>query len=712
MRKRIDRFQAKFHIDSLPAWAGPLLLFVTCFFTFGILMAGLGFFQDDWHHVYYAFSEGADGLTRFLFTDSRPLAFMVYVPFFKLLGFAPANWHWSLMGLRFLTVLAFWFSIRMVWPNLTGMATWLALFFAVYPAYTLQSLSVAYSLHWFLYLVFMLSMLLMLLAARRPRAFVPYTGLAIILQMFHLLMIEYYAGLEFIRLIFLWFLFRELPFAERFKKVFKQWLPYLVVLTLYTYYRLSYSNLFGYDRFTPILLINLLQSPLSGSLAFLQVTLQDSIFVLFSPWSAAIDPAFIDFNRSFTFAFLAIITGFAVLSYVVVSRIEKNKTQAPENSEDRTTASHREIVLTGALGLFAALLPSWLAGLYLFSKNPMWSGRLALPALLGASMILTGLVYWLIEKPAYRHLVLSLLFGLAIGYQAQTAHDFQLSWDKQLQFYWQMHWRAPGLLPNTLIASDTEILPYMGYYPTAFALNVLYGQPSGTQPTAHAASEQTPSKPDYWFNAGSEHINWIPFGQGQPAGFFKYSSTFSATQQQVVSITFEPQQQQCLWVLRPSYQEIRFLTPDAYRWMDLSNLDRIIPSPENGIASGFPNLNFAPPAAVFGNEPERSWCYYYEKADLASQQSDWKSITRLWQEAKSRGYRPRTSVELVPFIEAFARSGDWKTAQELTSNANVYPPRAQSLLCSLWKKIEISTPSDGQRDTTIAQLKNKLGCQE
>jgi len=685
MSKLRELYHSKINSCSLPVWVGPVMLFVTCFFSFGVLLAKLGYFQDDWHHVYYAFLEGPGGLMRFLFTDSRPLAFMVYVPFFKLLGFTPANWHWSLMTLRFLTVLAFWFSVRMVWPNLTGMATWLALFFAIYPAFPLQSLSVAYTLHWFLYLVFMLSVGLMLQAARKPQAYLKYTSLAIILQMFHLLMIEYYAGLELIRLVFLWFLFREMPFAERWKKVLKQWLPYLGVLGLYAVYRLSYSTLYGYDRFSATLLIDLVRSPLIGGRAFLQTIVQDSIYVLISPWYAAIDPAVIDFSRGSTFAILASIGGFAALGYFVVSHLEKNKTEALHKAA-------REIVFTGALAVFFGLLPSWLAGLFLFSKNPLWSGRLSLPAMLGASMILTGLVYWLIEKPTYRHLVLSVFLGIAVGFHAQTARDFQTSWDKQLQFYWQLYWRAPGLKPNTLIVSDAEILPYMGYYPTAFALNVLYGQPS-------EPSEKP--KVNYWFNAGSEHIDWSAFGQGLPTEFFKYSSTFSATRQEVVSISFEPQQQECLWVLRPSYEEIRFLSSEAYKWMSMSNLDRIQPQ-----------ANSAPPAAIFGNEPEHTWCYYYEKADLASQQGDWQNITRLWEEAKNKGFRPRTSVELLPFIEAYARTGAWETAQELTNSANVYTPRAQSLLCTLWKNIEISTQPSEQRDKSITLLKNKLGCQE
>src|SRR5260221_13460187 len=145
----------------LPIWAVPVAIFLVCFFSFGILLSRLGFYQDDWHHVYYAYWGGAEGLKGFLFTDSRPLAFLVYVPFFNALGFEPSHWHWSLMLIRFLTALLFWLILSKIWPELTDLTAWLALFFAVYPVFPLQSLSVAYTLHWFLYLVFMLSVFLM-----------------------------------------------------------------------------------------------------------------------------------------------------------------------------------------------------------------------------------------------------------------------------------------------------------------------------------------------------------------------------------------------------------------------------------------------------------------------------------------------------------------------------------------------------------------------
>ena len=667
------------------------MLFGTCFFSFGILLARLGFFQDDWHHVYYAYAEGVSGLMRFLFTDSRPLAFITYVPMFKLLGFNPANWHWSLMILRFLTVLAFWYAVRLVWPGLTGMATWLALIFAVYPAYPLQSLSVAYSLHWVMYLVFMLSVVLMLKAARDPKRYFLYTGLALILQLFQLLMIEYYSGLEFIRLILLWFIFSEIAYSKRWKQVLKQWLPYLLVLGIYAAYRMSYHTIYGYDRFTSNLLNSLIHTPLTGIPFFIQTILQDSSFVLISPWIPTVDPALIDFSRTSTFIILAIIIAFGLLGFFVVSRLEKQK-------QEETFPAARQIILTGALTMFFGLLPPWMADMFLFSKNPLWSGRLALGAILGASMLLTGLVYMLIDRPVYRHLVLSLLLGLAVGFQAQTARDFQTSWDKQLQFYWQMSWRAPGLQPNTMVVADSEILPYMGYYPTAFALNVLYGPPVAAAGAANTALRTT-TVPLYWFNNGSEHMDWTKFQQGQPVEIARYSSVFTATNQSVLSITFEPQQGQCLWVLRPAYSEVRSFSDEAYRWMTVSNLKLISTQAA------------APPQAVFGSEPRHTWCYYYEKADLASQQNDWQTIIALWKEAKDKGFHPGASLELIPFIQAEAMTGDWGSARELTNTADVLPPVEKSLLCSLWKDIETGTPSSGQREQVLLQVKQKLGCQ-
>ena len=210
--KRFQDAFLKFKKIVLPEWVVPIFIFLVCFFSFGILLSRLGYFQDDWHHVFYAYWQGAAGLKNFLFHDSRPFAYVIYVFFFNILGFTPSHWHWSLMLLRFLTVLMFWLSVRQLWPEQVALTTWLALFFAVYPIFALQPLSVAYTLHWTMYFVFMLSIFLMLLAVRNQKFYWPITILAVLLEASQLLLIEYFSGLELSRLIFLWFLFPDACF--------------------------------------------------------------------------------------------------------------------------------------------------------------------------------------------------------------------------------------------------------------------------------------------------------------------------------------------------------------------------------------------------------------------------------------------------------------------------------------------------------------------
>ena len=65
---------------------------------------------------------------------------------------------------------------------------------------------------------------------------------------------------------------------------------------------------------------------------------------------------------------------------------------------------------------------------------------------------------------------------------------------------------------------------------------------------------------------------------------------------------------------------------------------------------------------MFGSEPGRTWCTYFEKADLARQQAHWKDVLQLWREASESSFAAGNGVELLPFIEAFAQEGSWAEA--------------------------------------------------
>jgi hypothetical protein len=153
----------------------PVFIVFVGFFALGILSLGLGFFQDDWNHVYYFHHLGFEGLRHALFFDSRPLAFVTFDAFFALFGARPPLWHLALLILRTLTALAFWKILNIVWTGFAKENAVVALLFLLYPVYLLQPLSVAFSLHWAMYLVYMLSVILMLVALRRGDRRLPLT---------------------------------------------------------------------------------------------------------------------------------------------------------------------------------------------------------------------------------------------------------------------------------------------------------------------------------------------------------------------------------------------------------------------------------------------------------------------------------------------------------------------------------------------------------
>ena len=337
--KRFQDVFLKFKKIVLPEWATAVFIFLVCFFSFGILLSRLGYFQDDWHHVFYAYWQGVAGLKSFLFQDSRPFAYVIYVFFFRILGFTPSHWHWSLMLLRFLTVLMFWLSVRQLWPGQVALTAWLALFFAVYPIFALQPLSVAYTLHWTMYFVFMASVCLMLYAVRHRKLYWPITILAVLLEASQLLLIEYFSGLELSRLIFLWFLFPSLAFWDRTKKVLRYALPFLVTLLLYVIYRSSYGLLFGYDRFVPLSFFHgLAGSPLAGLAHLFQFIFQDFLYIVFSPWFSALDPSLIDFSGHLTYVLAGTVIVFAALAFFLISRLKD--VQKESSSSKLNIANH------------------------------------------------------------------------------------------------------------------------------------------------------------------------------------------------------------------------------------------------------------------------------------------------------------------------------------------------------------------------------------
>jgi hypothetical protein len=162
----------------------------------------------------------------------------------------------------------------------------------------------------------------------------------------------------------------------------------------------------------------------------------------------------------------------------------------------------------------------------------------------------------------------------------------------------------------------------------------------------------------------------------------------------------------CLWVLKPDDEDSPYLADPIRRVVPLSNLSRISPIPQS---ESYPDEN------IFGEEPEKGWCYFYQKAELASQMEDWTEIVELGEQVVELGFSPATQGsnsphEWLPFIEGYANMGEWEQAVEITIASFKDDENYRSKLCDLWKKLSSEIETDNEQENTSEEVFSVLEC--
>ena len=675
------------------AWVVPFIFLAVLVVSFGLFIPFLGFYWDDWPVILTGQFFGAPGYMRFYEYD-RPVSAWTYIVTFPLLGTSPANWHIFTLLLRWGTTLAMWWTLIRLWPNRRQEATWAALLFSVYPVFTQQAVSVAYSQHWICYLLFFISIGAMVQAQRSARRwFWPLTFLSAATSLLHLLTMEYFAGLELLRPLILWFLISEHQSnrRERVRQVVVRWLPYLPLLIGFVIWRLFFLKFpEGGDGNAPGLLYQLLKTPLDSGLRFLQIALQDTTHMLLMVWANTITPTTIDLtNRFLVLSWITAGVVAALLTLILARRIPP----AVGTESDSGSSWIRQVLILGAAGVLLGILPVWFTDRQIIVGA--YSNRFGLPAMFGASLLIVGLLTELVRLPIQRVLLLSLMVGMAVGLHLRIGNDYRWTWVKQTRFYWQMAWRMPALEADTAILSDGELFPSVGIYSTAMGINLMY------PPT------ESESRLPYWFfSLGREFSYRMPelmAGMQLEGGVRNY--LFEGNSHNSLVVYYQPEDADCLRILTPQDGEDPDLPAISKQTLPLVNLARILP---DSSADG-------PSENIFGPEPEHGWCYLFQKADLARQQSDWQAVTELGDQARQAGYnldnsQSNTPQEWIPFIEGYAHAGRWQEAGQISAAAFEKDPKMAPRLCGVWHALA-NAPSGGQEQQAAVQsAQNSLSC--
>jgi hypothetical protein len=317
--------------------------------------------------------------------------------------------------------------------------------------------------------------------------------------------------------------------------------------------------------------------------------------------------------------------------------------------------------------------------------------RFTLAMMPGAALLLAGVAETLVKPHRLRAALLALLLAFSIGQHFHTANLYRREWTTQKDFFWQLAWRAPALQKGTLLLASE--LPFVHF------------------------SDNSLTAPFNWMYAPGELSEQMPFflvaiesrlGQslptlGEESSFtqpYRAASFTGSLTQAIVGYYAPPG---CLKIFDPRYdarlpQKPKFMA-EALR---LSAVENILPYSESPAA---------PPASIFGAEPEHGWCFYFEKADLARQQGNWSLVA----EYAERAFPPQQQLyevnapEFMPYVEAYIRLDRPLLAEEITRQAAVLAPRLARSLCAAWQRSSeettFSTPMQAAWDGLSSDMK-------
>jgi hypothetical protein len=665
----------------------PLAFLILCMLAFGLLLPWLGFFWDDWPVIATLRRLGIAAFWEFYKYD-RPFSAWTYVLSAPLLGSNQLLWHTFTLLLRWLTVVGMWWSLRLLWPARLNEVTWMAFLFAIYPTFTQQPVAVAFSQHWISFCLYFLSIGLMLLSLRKPSSYVLLTTLSLVSAALHMLTMEYFIGLELLRPVLIWIVLADKTFSNRIRlrETFLRWLPFLLVTSCLIIWRLFFMQTTGEDPNRPVLLYSFFSQPAATTLRFLELVVREYLYDLAGSWFSTINPSEVFLTSKVYLASLALLLFSAVLAFIFLNQLKGELDQKPHLN----TSWSRQAILLGLLAVFLGSLPGWLTDRQALSG--LYGGRFGMAAMFGASILVVGLLDWITPRRLPKIILVSALVGMAVGFHLRSTTEFVKSWTKQSEFYWQLAWRAPYIQPGTALLSPDEIFPFVGRYSTSMALNLLYPR-----------SQNDPDWP-YWFvelpfHYGPKGIRLLLAGKPLDFTFRNYS--FTGKGGDSLAIYYEPDGERCLWVL----SQDDLYNPDIPEILEdvlpISNLGRIVASPASSAS---------PSVEVFGKEPAHTWCYYYQKADLARQQGDWQQVVKLAEQAEAQDLKPANPHERLPLIEAYANTGQWAQALDHTRKGYEKDARYAQQLCYLWENLERNLELPVETEQPLANLKTTMRC--
>jgi hypothetical protein len=686
----------------LPAFA----LFLIGLFVHGIYVTKLGFYWDDWCEVWVYHALGVQGISEFT-AGERPAQGALYALLSSCVGISPLGWHLVALVLRCASSVSIFIAFSGLWPKRRDLAWCIAIFAMLYPGFTQQSIPIPYMAHQFSFLFYTISLAATILSFRVATGRWFLLLLSLMTCALTYLSIEYYIGLEFLRLAVIAVLMCRPPATISFqtiRSVFLKWAPYGVIFVLCIASRSLVKTVAFYgggatnSKDVATQVSQVLHHPIGEVLHRASGAIHNVLMGGLFAWFRPMTPALIDWHsRSVIYSWIvgAVVAGISLVAFAKLSR-SFEPSPAPDVNEPELQTDPKVAVILGLFALCVAGLPVTAGDFVIcFDRDAPYGDRFSLPFLLGASMVLAGLIYTVSMKRLARNTILALLVFSCSVFNIEQANQYRQDWQLQKSLCWQLAWRAPSLkLGTSVYLAGAPPSLYRNH--AAGLLNLLY------------IKDDSAGKLDYFIfdlpMLKAEQLTYaemrLSYKPGDPIGGRLRIFHFAGTNSQSLVCWMSPSG--TLRILNPPYEDE--VLDDSPLCRNISYLSH----PED-VISDTNRLPGGPLLRLMGPEPVHGWFYFYQKAELQRQLGQWQNVVELGEEAKKQQCTPVDASEWLPFVEGYARSKKYAEAVELTNHILDDCPDAVRPLSMIWARVERGEQEKSTRlANALDQLRNRL----
>jgi uncharacterized membrane protein YidH (DUF202 family) len=661
-------------------WTTPIALLLISLITYGVTLNRQGLYWDDWFLAYFIRHFGPSIFPE-AFSIDRPLMGHIYQITTGILGDSLSRWQLASLITHWLAAVAFLFFLHSLWPRRNVQNSAAALLFLIYPGFQQQYIAITHTNDYIVLSLYLVSLATMVLAFRKPSFFWPLYLFSILSGGFVVFTIEYYFGLELLRPLLIWLAIDHTQFKKmsRLLRTAATWLPFAMIDGLFLLYRLTNDTPRGkitiFDRFQ--------SNPLITIMEFGKTVLQDTWVTGFKVWTIGVK-AIVSANGGALVwvKFIAVLAaGFAVSLLILYSQAIQNNLSARKHG--------LVLLMIGIFSLMVAGIPYWMTGFPIRLEFPF--DRFTLPMMLGAALVVVGLVEAIVRSRHLKIFALSLVITTAVAFQYQNGQYYAQQWDLQKDFFWQLYWRMPGLQTKTILLTSDMPFAFDRDDSLSAPLDWTYAEDGASKNLSFIFYDVQ--------NRFSDDLSKMKPGR-EIDGEYRIVN-FSGNLDQSILIYYHPPD--CLKVFDPERDKKPAEKPQNYsRLISFSKPERILLDPN-------PSMSLP---IYLSPEPVHDWCYFYQRAELARQLKDWNKVVDLANQAiyDESNLKVRMMPELLPYIEGFAHTGQWGKAVYFTILANDKWGAMQPDLCSTWNIIVATLPASSEKTYSKVQVEQELHC--